>query len=116
MRTLRSSTAVRQMHTRSQALIHTSASLLKALLIGGAAVIAALAIASRADATSDLCVATGECARDLTESSHESQDYRFAAGLQRGGGPEYGLRSVELSDQDFSTFSGVGMISCTVDG
>jgi hypothetical protein len=104
------------MHTRSRALIHTSASLLKALLIGGGAVIAALAIASRADATSNLCDATGECARDLTESSYESQDYRFAAGLQRGVGPEYGLRSVELSDQDFSTFSGVGMISCTVDG
>jgi hypothetical protein len=104
------------MHTRSKTLTHKSAPLLKALITGAAA-IAALAIIGRADATSNVCAAAGECARDPAQSaSYESRDFRFTAGLQRGVGPERGLRSIELSDQDFSTFSGVGMISCTVNG
>ncbi|MGH8189333.1 MAG: hypothetical protein ACREUC_22440 [Steroidobacteraceae bacterium] len=103
------------MHTRSKTLTHKSASLLKALLTG-AAVIAALAIAGRADANSHLCAVAGACERDPTQDPYESHDYRFATALQRGVGPEYSVRRVELSDQDFSTFSGVGMISCTVNG
>lgn len=102
------------MHTRSKTLLHKPASSLKALLTG-AAVIAAVAIAGRAQATSNLCAA-GECAPDLTQSPYASHDSRYSAGLQRGAGPERGLRAVELSDQDFSAFSGIGMISCTVNG
>jgi Trypsin-like peptidase domain len=102
------------MHTRPTTLARQPASLLKALLTG-AAVIAAVAIAGRADANSNLCSA-GACERDPARSSYESHDYRYAAALQRGVGPDRSLRRAELSDQDFSTFSGVGMISCSVDG
>lgn len=41
---------------------------------------------------------------------------RYEWALQRAEGPDSAARSTELSDQDYTAFSGVGMIVCNVDG
>ncbi len=55
------------------------------------------------------------CAR-ATERFEEKSADRYEAALQRAANPDTVVqRAVELSDQDLSAFSGVGIVACTVD-
>lgn len=117
MRTSRRKASVRKnMGTKLQSLSAHSASLFKAALLTGAIALAALATVERAQADSGLCAAGSDCGSDLLEASANKRVYRYSMALQRTSGPEGGLRRGELSDQDFSSFSGVGVVVCSVNG
>jgi hypothetical protein len=72
--------------------------------------LAAAVLSSRADASSGVC-SDGSCAGD--PSGLWTQ--RYTSALQRGSFDQ-SLRRPELSEQDYSAFSGVGVIACTADG
>jgi hypothetical protein len=77
--------------------------------------IAALCIAQRAHATSTLCATGATCESELL-AAVDKRTYRYETALQRTAGSDAAVRRVELSDQDYSQFSGVGVIACSVDG
>lgn len=75
--------------------------ILRTLSLFAGALIVAPAVAPRAHATSQL---------------EEHLADRYEEALQRAASPDNSIRrAVELSEQDLSAFSGVGMIACTVD-
>lgn len=86
---------------------------MKSGLLAGAALIFGAIVIGKAKADSALC-ASGEC---VAETHAQSADhyFRFSTALP-GTDAAHGIRNVELSDQDFSSFSGVGMIVCTSEG
>lgn len=104
------------MRTKLQTLPGLSSSLLKVALLTGALLIAAFATMRSADAAAGLCSTGTPCERDLLKAHEDKRAYRYETGLQRDMGPEASLRRFELSDQDYSAFSGVGVIVCTVNG
>lgn len=73
-----------------------------------AAALACAVLAPRADASIAPC-ADGECSAQLHGSD------RYTSALQRSGADQNLLR-LELSDQDYSAFSGVGVIACSAGG
>jgi hypothetical protein len=98
---------------KPQALAASRVALIKSSVLAGAALILGGIIAGHAKASSALCAA-GECA--ISSSLEAGDDYfRFSTALPGARGAR-ALRNVELSDQDFSSFSGVGMIVCTLEG
>jgi hypothetical protein len=72
--------------------------------------LAAGALSSRADASSGVC-ASGAC----SSANDGAWAGRYTAALQRGGSDQ-SMRRPELSEQDYSAFSGVGVIACTAEG
>jgi hypothetical protein len=98
--------------SRSRARARTAAAPARYLLPYAALILAlaAAALSPRADASSGVC-ASGVCA------SPDSGVWagRYTAALQRGSFDQ-SLRRPELSEQDYSAFSGVGVIACTVGG
>lgn len=73
---------------------------------------AALLISARADASTALC-STGTCSPARFEQAH---DYLRLSTALPGTQSARASHRAELSDQELSSFSGVGMIVCTVDG
>lgn len=104
------------MRTKLQSLSAHPASLFKAALLTGAMALAAFAATERAQADSGLCGAGTACGSDLREASVNQRVYRYSMALQRTAGPESALRRGELSDKDFTSFSGVGVVVCSVNG
>jgi hypothetical protein len=105
------------MRTKFQSLPAIFVSALEAAALAGALVIGVFATMHRADAATGLCAAGTACERALIQASEEKRAYRYEAALQRDlGGPEGSLGRLELSDQDYSAFSGVGVIVCSADG
>lgn len=104
---------VRPLRTKALAQAVDGSSLLKGALIAGAALAAATFAADRASADAALC-STGECTAEVqpTAAAHY---FRYSTALP-GAQTVSGLHTTQLSDQDFSSFSGIGMIVCTVDG
>jgi hypothetical protein len=93
------------MHTVFRAL-----SLLAVFLLAGTA------IAPRADASAGLCSIGERCESDPLQPYEDSLTNRYEAALQRAASPDNSVRRpVELSEQDLSAFSGVGLVACTVD-
>jgi hypothetical protein len=105
------------MRSKLQSLPTLFLSILEATALLGALLIGVFATMHRADAASDLCSTGRACERDLEQASADKRTYRYETALQRdAAGPESALRRVELSDQDYSAFSGVGVIVCSANG
>ncbi len=84
----------------------------KLSLLAGAALLAATLLSPRADADAALC-ADSSCAADAADPA--TGYLRFSTALP-GTRSARGPHQAELSDQELSSFSGVGMIVCSVDG
>jgi hypothetical protein len=79
-------------------------------------VLAGTALAPRAHATSELCSIGEGCESDPLQPYEDRLTDRYEAALQRASSPENSVRRpAELSEQDVSAFSGVGLVACTVD-
>jgi hypothetical protein len=89
---------------------------LKLALFGGALVIAALASTQRANADSALCANGTTCGHDLPSTSSDQHFYRFSTAHDQASPHDNSLRRTELSVKDYPSYSGVGVIACTVDG
>lgn len=102
----------RALHLRAEARAAQPSSW-KVGLWASAGLLAATLIAGRADADAALC-ASGAC--DASRTQVEADHYfRFSTALP-GTQAVQGPHRAELSDQELTSFSGVGMIVCTVDG
>jgi hypothetical protein len=81
--------------------------LFKAALLTGAALLTTAIFSGRVQASTDL--------PSLPSTSDNGHYFRFSTALP-GTHPLRGLHGTDLSDQDFSSFSGVGMMVCSVNG
>jgi Trypsin-like peptidase domain len=90
--------------------------MLKAFLATGAVALACAALTPRADASAALCAKGSQCSAAALDVSGTHQSWRYTTALQRNSGADRALRGVELSDQDYSQFSGVGVIVCSANG
>lgn len=89
---------------------------LKLALFGGVLAVAALASAQRANADSALCTNGSECGHDLPSSSSDQHFFRFSTAHDQVSHHDNSLRRTELSAKDYPSYSGVGVIACTVEG
>jgi hypothetical protein len=72
--------------------------------------------APRAAASVGLCAIGERCQSDPLQPYEDRLTDRYEAALQRAAAPDNSVRHpVELSEQDLSAFSGVGLVACTVD-
>jgi hypothetical protein len=78
-------------------------------------VLRALSILAGIFLVADLALATGQRQVDPLQPYADRLTDRYEAALQRAASPDNSLRPVELSEQDLSAFSGVGLLACTVD-
>jgi hypothetical protein len=79
-------------------------------------VLRALALLAGIFIVADLALATGQRQVDPLQPYEDRLTDRYEAALQRAASPDNSLpRPVELSEQDLSAFSGVGLLACTVD-
>lgn len=88
--------------------------LLRSLLLSATVAAIALAGARSAHASVDGCVGGASCG--AREAHDDDRYFRFSTVLGQQSQREGALRRVEFSDQDYSSFSGVGLMVCTVDG
>ncbi len=88
---------------------------LKLALLTG--VMAALALMGnqRAHADIALCAKGSKCAPDLSSPAENQHFFRFSTALDSSNRHE-SLRRSEVTSKDYASFSGVGVISCMVDG
>jgi hypothetical protein len=93
----------------------TRNSVLKLALFGGVLAIAALASAQRAHADTALCANGMTCEQDLPSPSSDQHFFRFSTAHDQAH-HDGSLRRSELSAKDYPSYSGVGVISCMVDG
>lgn len=91
-------------------------SALRIALVSGA--LAALALIGNQNAHADtaLCGKGNQCAPDLSSPSSEHHFFRFSTAHNQANQHESSLRRSEVTAKDFASFSGVGVISCLVDG
>lgn len=89
--------------------------LLEAATLIGAA-LAILAPGQRADATMIRCADAGACIRDIRPPSEHPQTQRYRAILRRDPSATWIRRPAEMSDQDHSAFSGIGVVACSTGG
>ena len=87
----------------------------KMALLAGALAVAALVSGQRAHADAALCTDGAQCERD-TPSASADRYFRFSTAHGQVPQHERSLRRTELSAQDYSSFSGVGVITCNVNG
>lgn len=72
--------------------------------------------ASRAEASVGLCSIGERCESDPLQPYEDRLTDRYEAALQRAAAPDTSVRHpVELTEQDLSAFSGVGLVACTVE-
>lgn len=88
---------------------------LRLALLGGALAIAALANVQRADADTALCANGTTCGQDLPSPASDQHFFRFSTAHDQDS-RDNSLRRSELSAKDYPSYSGVGVISCKVDG
>jgi hypothetical protein len=88
---------------------------LKLALFGGALAIAAFASIQRAHADTALCANGTTCGQDLPSSASDQHFFRFSTAHNQAHHDD-SLRRSELSVKDYPSYSGVGVISCMVDG
>ncbi|MET0534092.1 MAG: trypsin-like peptidase domain-containing protein [Steroidobacter sp.] len=88
----------------------------KLALFGGVLAIAALASMQRANADSALCANGSECGQDLPSPSSDQHFFRFSTAHDQVSHHDNSLRRTELSAKDYPSYSGVGVIACTVNG
>lgn len=79
-------------------------------------VLRALSLLAGIFIVADLALATGQRQVDPLQPYEDRLADRYEAALQRAASPDNSVRRpVELSEQDLSAFSGVGLLACTVD-
>ena len=79
-------------------------------------VLRALSLLAGIFIVADLALATGQRQVDPLQPYEDRLADRYEAALQRAASPDNSVqRPVELSEQDLSAFSGVGLLACTVD-
>jgi hypothetical protein len=92
----------------------------KAGLITGTVLIGAFFLANRAHADAALCAGGTRCVPSPADAAANPQqrllEFTTALQLSTAAGTGAGLGRTELSDQESSTFSGVGAVVCTVNG
>jgi hypothetical protein len=89
---------------------------LKLVLFGGVLAVAALASTQRANADSALCANGTTCGQDLPSTASDQHFFRFSTAHDQVSPHDNSLRRTELSAKDYPSYSGVGVISCMVDG
>lgn len=96
--------------------ITDSALCFKAGLLTGALLVAAFFLAGRADAGTALCANGAECMPSPADATDNPRRrlLDFTTDLQLATAAGTGLGRTELSDQESSSFSGVGAVVCTV--
>jgi hypothetical protein len=87
--------------------------LLRSLLLSATVAAIALAGARSAHASSDVCATGGSCSSPARD---DDRYFKFSTAIGQQPQREGSLRRLEFSDQDYSSFSGVGLVVCTVDG
>jgi len=97
-------------------LSRSRSAMLKAFLATSAVALACAALTPRADASAALCATGSECGDAAPERSEAHRTWRYATALQRTNGPDQPRRRMEWSDQDYSQFSGVGVVVCSANG
>lgn len=90
-------------------------SAVKIALMTGA--LAALALMDHQSAHADaaLCGKGSQCAPDLSSPAEDQHFFRFSTAHDQGSQHD-SLRRSEVTSKDFASFSGVGVISCMVEG
>jgi hypothetical protein len=89
---------------------------LKLALLAGAVAAAALMGGQNARADAGLCGYGSQCGPDLSSPASERHYFRFSTALDQSNQEEGSLRRGPVSDKDYATFSGVGVISCEIEG
>lgn len=91
-------------------------SALKLALLAGAMAAAALLGSQRADADVGLCGNGTECRPHLSSPESDQHFFRFSIAHDQAAQHDASLRRSPVSAKDYPSFSGVGVISCLVDG
>jgi hypothetical protein len=91
-------------------------SALKLALVTGALAALALMSNQRAHADTALCGKGSQCAPDLSSPASDQHFFRFSTAHDQANQHEASLRRSEVTSKDYASFSGVGVISCMVDG
>jgi hypothetical protein len=94
---------------------NSRSSALKLALVTGALAALALMGNQRAHADAALCGKGSDCAPDLSSPAENQHFFRFSRAHDQAGQHE-SLRRTEVTSKDYASFSGVGVISCMVDG
>lgn len=89
---------------------------LKLALFSGVLALAALTSMQRANADTALCANGTQCGHDVPSSSSDQHFFRFSTAHDQVSRHDNSLRRTQLSAKDYPSYSGVGVISCTVDG
>jgi hypothetical protein len=110
--------AVRPRHARAITLSRAPAPTTRWVRYAALTAAAAAAVLGMrsADAGSGLCTAGAACAGEHAIADKGRQLTQLTASLQATGLGYAGARQIELSDQEFFSFSGVGALMCTVNG
>lgn len=96
--------------------LSTRKNAVKLALFGGVLAVAALASTQRANADTALCANGTECGRDLPSPASDQHFFRFSTAHDQAAQHDSSLRRTALSAKDYPSYSGVGVIACTVDG
>jgi hypothetical protein len=91
-------------------------SALKLALLAGAMAAAALVGGQRADADTALCGTGNECRPHLSSPESDQHFFRFSTAHDQASQHDASLRRSVVSAKDYPSFSGVGVMSCMVDG
>lgn len=105
-----------QLATFASADSRTRKTALKMALCGGVLALAAVASIQRAHADTDLCGNGTQCAAEIPSPASDQHFFRFSTAHDQASPHGNSLRRTELSPQDYSSFSGVGVIACKVNG
>lgn len=91
-------------------------SALKLALATGALAALALMGSQRTHADTALCGKGSECSPDLSSPASDQHYFRFSTAHDQASQHDASLRRSEVTSKDYASFSGVGVISCMVDG
>lgn len=106
-----------QLATLSSSASSNRKTALKMALFAGGLALAVLAATQRAHADTALCSNGNRCGLEMSSPAASDQHFfRFSTAHDQASPHENSLRRTELSAQDYSSFSGVGVIACKVDG
>lgn len=91
-------------------------SALKLALLAGAMAAAALVAGQQAHADTGLCATGSECRPHLSSPESDQHFFRFSIAHDQANHLDGSLRLSAVTAKDYPSFSGVGVISCIVDG
>lgn len=94
---------------------HSRKSALKLALLAGAMAAAAL-LGQRAHADAGLCGTGTDCGPHISSPASDQHFFRFSMAHDQANQHDTSLRRSAVSAKDYPSFSGVGVISCMVDG